>query len=270
MNKSVRDALAHKRRVVEEEGGEGLAAKRAPAPPPLTPLEVAVLCSKHPHLLYEHVAYEASVCDVCRVAMLRHGDSAWRCPECDFDVCAKCLESNLVPNKLATPTNRKLPTGAAFIQIPDELFNAEFLRTKLHQRSEGKVSPATLAILNEHEIDFFLIRKLQARGLEQLGIVSEEELDLLLELADDEFQRAQHPTIKGKLPNELFSYVWFVSKLVQSKRVSKQTSTILGQNEVDLCLLRKLGDEGLGALGVSAQEERKQVLDFALQLESTL
>lgn len=269
MNKSVRDALAHKRGM--KEGEEGAAAKRAP-PPSLAPLEVAVLCSKHPHLLFEHEAYEASVCDVCRVAMLRHGDSAWRCPECDFDVCAKCLESNRVPNKLATPTNRKLPTGAAFSQIPDELFNPEFLCTKLHQRDggEGKISPATVAILREHEIDFFLIRKLQARGLEQLGITAEAELDWLLELTDDEFQRAKHPTFKGKLPNELFSYVWFVSKLVQSGRVSKHTSSILGENEVDLCLIRKLGDEGLSALGVAAQAERKQVLDFAAQLESTL
>lgn len=289
--KVIRDALSFKRRATAESAAAATitepTGKRTP-PAHLAPLHVSSapvgmlrMCSKHPHALALFTNYTASCCDICNIHLVECGQStAWRCDACDFDVCERCLNSNAVPLALATPrkagSTAKSPTSnknQKFNRIPDELFSPKYLSARLYQLHRGAICDKTRGILDEQELDLLLIRRLERQGLEDLGISDTRELDILLNLAHTEYELALTSTdrgVKSRVPEELFSFVWFCSRLTQSKCVCAETLRLLGENEVDLILIKRLGDEGLQALGVSSPQERAAVLQFAGELEASL
>ena len=64
--------------------------------PPAPSAELEAACCSHGHpLQWLAVPYEA-VCDRC-ASLLKQGASAWRCPQCQFEVCSPCRADSQPP-----------------------------------------------------------------------------------------------------------------------------------------------------------------------------
>lgn len=177
-----------------------------------------VNCANQHALLRYHISSDSLSCDGCAATQVQ-GSQMFGCRVCNFDLCRAC--------------------------------HSQRLRSLL-----GDQKPE------------LLLEKLQ-------GGVGDHENIPFADFAAQSVPNLSGPSLSGPLKkeflrDELFSHVWFLSKLNQTGGVSQETLQVLRDNEIDIMLVRKLNAKGLHELGIDSQAEVSHILQTANTLERQL